>query len=51
MVGASCPFVVSRLGQNLLSNLTNIDNKFSFPIGRLTHTLSSFQLGLRLMNC
>ena len=51
MVGASCQFVVSRLGQNLLSNLTNIDNKFSFPIGRLTHTLSSFQLELRLMDC
>ena len=26
-------------------------NKFLFPIGRLTHILSSFQLGLRLMVC
>ena len=43
MVGASCQCVVSRLSQNLLSNLTKI--------GRLTHTLSSFQLGLKLMVC
>ena len=49
MVGASCQFVVSRLGQNLLSNLTNIDNNILFPIGRPTRTLSSFQLRLRLM--
>ena len=41
MVGASCQCVVSRLSQNLLSNLTKI--------GRLTHTLSSFQLGLKLI--
>ena len=50
-VGASFEFVVSRLGQNLLFNLNNIYNIFLFPIGRLTHTLSSFQLGLRLMVC
>ena len=43
MVAASCQCVVSRLSQNLLSNLTKI--------GRLTHTLSSFQLGLKLMVC
>ena len=51
MVGASCQFVVSGLGQNLLSNLTIIDNNFLYPIGRPTRTLSSFQLGLRLMVC
>ena len=51
MVGASCQFVVSRLGQNLSSNLTNIDNKFLFLVGRLTHTLSYFQLGPRLIVC
>ena len=51
MVGASCQFVVSRLGQNLLSKFTNLDNNILFPIGRPTRTLSSFQLGLRLMVC
>ena len=51
MVGASCQFVVSIFGQNLLSNLTNIDYDFLFPIGRPTCTLSSFQLGLRLKVC
>ena len=30
MMGASCQFVVSRLGPNHLSNLTNIDNVFCF---------------------
>ena len=34
-----------------LSNLTNIDNIFLFPVRRPTRTLSSFQLGLRLMVC
>ena len=51
MVGASCQFVVSRLGQNLLSKFTNLDNNILFPIGHPTRTLSSFQLGLRLMVC
>ena len=44
MVGASCQFVVSRLGQNLLSNLTNIDNNILFPIGHPTgiYLISNF---------
>ena len=45
MVGASCQFVVSRLGRNHLSNLTNKDNIFLFLIGCPTCTLYSFQLG------
>ena len=48
MGGASCQIVVSRFGQNLLSNLTNY---FLFPIECPTRTLSSFQLGIRLMVC
>ena len=46
MVGASCQFVVSRLGQNLLSHLTNLDNDILFPIGRPTqlYLLSNLDL-------
>ena len=51
MVFVSSEFVVSRLGQNLLSKFTDLDNNILFPIGRPTRTLSSFQLGLRLMVC
>ena len=41
MVGASCQFVVSRLGQSLLSNLTNIDNIF-FASYRMSYPYSIF---------
>ena len=51
MVGSSSEFVVSRLGQNILSNLTNISNNFWFSIGSSSHTISSFRLGSRLRDC
>ena len=41
MVGASCKFFVSRLGQSLFSNLTNIDNIF-FVSYRTSYPYSIF---------
>ena len=41
MVGASCQFVVSRLGQSLLSKSTNIDNIF-FVSYRTSYPYSIF---------
>ena len=42
---------MSRLGQNLLSHLININDDFLFPIQSPNRTLSSLRLGFRFMVC
>ena len=42
---------MSRLGQNLLSHLININDDFLFPLQSPNRTLSSLQLGFRFMVC